>query len=447
MPALGQGQTQTEAPLRVAYLLQRFPVLSETFILRELAALVEQGMEVTIFSLLPPKEPVRHAQADLLLPYTRYASPWSLPVLRAQAHFLRRRPLRYLRAWANAIHQCYREPLLLARVLVLLPVAVYFAQQMEAARIQHIHSHYIWLGAILAGVAGELIDVRYSAHVHAFDLYQRDVQDVRRQLADAAQIVTISEANRRYIYRLCPELDDGSARVEVVYCGVDSTRLSPRPAHLADGPATPLRLVTVGRLIEKKGHTVLVEACRGLRDEGIEFICHIIGDGPLRPRLQAQVAAARLADQVVFCGPMAQDAVFAQLRQSDVFVLPALQARSGDRDGIPVVLMEAMACELPVVTTPISGIPELVTHGESGLLVEADAAGNLAANLVAALRRLAAAPSLRQELGQAGRRKVMADFDLYKNTQQLAGIFRRVAAPPAQAVEVGGVERWRAFAP
>ena len=435
-----QRHAPTEKPLRVAYLLQRFPVLSETFILRELLALHqqgrEQGVEVTIFSLLPPKQLV--SQADALLPHTHYSPPLSWAVLRAQGEFLRRAPLGYLRAWANAIAQCYREPLLLGRVLMLLPKAVYFAQQMEQLQIQHVHCHFVWFGAIMGRVVADLLGIPYSVHVHAFDLFQRDSQDVRRQLAAATQVVTISAYNRRYIHQLCPRIAGCEERVEVVYCGVDPALFQPRdeqvseqlaPAPLRPAPLrpAPLRIVSVGRLIEKKGHAVLIDACHQLRAQGIAFSCQIVGEGPLRNSLQARINAAGVAEQVRLCGPLPQEAVLELLQKSDLFVLPALQARDGDRDGIPIVLMEAMACGLPVVTTPISGIPELVTAGETGLLV-ADDGVDLASKFAAALEQLAVEPIRRRQLGEAARRQVVQRFNLHQNTRQLAAIFHRVAA-------------------
>jgi glycosyltransferase involved in cell wall biosynthesis len=406
-----------QANLKVAYILHRFPVLSETFVMRELYWIRSQGIEIAIFSLLPGDTRIVHDQATELLALTQFSPYLSWSVVRANWHFLRRSPMRYGRAFAHAISQCIREPLVLARVLLLFPKSVYFARQLQQQGIEHIHTHFVWLGAIAAGVAADLLGLPFTVCSHAFDLFARNGQDVRRGLLAAARVVTISEHNRAFISQLCPEI--GHAAIEVIHCGVDTDRYRPRDTPSA---ADRLQILAIGRLVETKGLVYLVDACKILKDGGLNIDCQIVGDGPLRAALQARIDALNLQDRVTLRGALNQTELLQIIRSSDIFALPAIVASSGDQDGIPVSLMEAMACGLPVVTTQLSGIPELVVDGETGVLVQQ----RNAADLADALTRLALDATLRMRIGNQARQKVLAEFELRHNVARLAAIFRQV---------------------
>jgi glycosyltransferase involved in cell wall biosynthesis len=227
--------------------------------------------------------------------------------------------------------------------------------------------------------------------------------------------------------------------VHVVHCGVDSAAFSPR----AESPAAlgePLRIVCVGSFEEVKGHRYLVEACRLLRQRDVQVEALLVGDGPLRRALEAQIAEAALGPFIRLPGWLPRQEVAAALRHADVAVLASCRTRRGKREGIPVALMEAMATGLPVVASALSGIPELVEYGVTGLLVpprDADA-------LAAALERLAADPALRVHMGRRGRAKVQAEFDLERNTRKLLALFeparaQRMADDLAAAVSVANL--------
>lgn len=404
--------------MKVAYILHRFPVLSETFIMRELHWVRRHGIDVTIFALLPGNDKVVHDQAQELLGLTHYSPFLSWAIVRAQAHFLRRSPGRYMTALTGVIRQTWREPLVMLRGMLLFPKSVYFAQRIQALDIEHIHAHFVWVDGLAAGVAADLLHLPFSLHSHAFDLYQRNPHNVRQELLHASQVVTISEYNRRHIAQLCPEMDPG--QVEVVYCGVDTTVFRPEPARAADGI---LRIISVGRLIEKKGMVYLIEACKQLVDRGLVIDCRIVGEGPLHNSLQARIEQLGLQKHVTLLGALAQDEVRRQIQASDVMVLAATVATGGDQDGIPIVLMEAMACGLPVVTTPISGIPELVVEGQTGLFAQERSPSELAD----AIETLAHNDELRRRLGRQARAMVVNRFDLRQNSAKLVSIFHRVA--------------------
>ena len=404
--------------MRIAYLLARFPSLTQTFILREMLLLRELGLDVHIFSLLAPTPGPVHQQAQTMMPYVHY-SPLLLSgrLLLAQLYFLLRSPARYLRAFLRAVRQTWREPWVLLRTLILFPKSVYFARQMQELHVDHIHAHFVWVNGIAAQVASDLTGITFSLHPHAFDLFMRDQASVRQQLGWADRIVTVSEYHRQYIAALCPRWSPDE--IEVVHYGLDPTEFTPAHVPAEDGA---VRIISVGRLIEKKGFEYLIDACAQLAGTGYAFHCSIAGSGPLQNALQARIDKYHLQARVSLLGAMNQAQVQDLYRRSDLFALPCVIAQSGDRDGMPNVLLEAMALQLPVVTTPVTGNPELVQDGETGLLVpERDATA-----LAGALERLINDEALRRQLGQQGRRAVLDGYDIHRTADQLAAIFQKI---------------------
>lgn len=419
----GAGENGTDTPLRVGYLLHRFPHLTETFIMNEMKWIRSEGVALEIFSLLSPGETIVHREAQEMLPAAHYRPFLSREVLRDQGHFLQRLPRRYLLALARVIRQTWREPMVLARALLLFPKSVSFAREIEALGLDHLHAHFVWTGALAAGVVADLLDIPFTIFPHAFGLFGRNQQDVRIQLEHASQIVTISTYHAAYIANLCPHIPYED--VAIVYYGVDTELFCPPPERESQ---EPVQILGVGRLIRKKGFEVLIAACQMLAERGVPFNCQIVGSGPRRRALQAQIAEAGLDGQVTLCGALHQDAVRALYQQSDIFALPCVSLRGGDQDGLPYVLMEAMSCGLPVVTTPVAGIPDLVHLDENGLLVpQRDPVA-----LAGALERLILNPVLRQQLGACARQTVLDEFDVRAAVRTLAALFRRVAAKPEQ---------------
>ncbi len=398
--------------MKVAYVLSRFPHLTETFILREMLLLREMGYDVHVFSLFDPLPYPVHRQAETMLPYTHY-SPLirSRALLAANARFLLKSPLRYARALYHAVTLARHEPQILARSLLLFPKAVYFAQVMQQLGIEHIHAHFVWVNGIVAQVVADLIGVTVSLHPHAFGLFMRDPRDVSHQLALADGVITVSEYHRQFIADLCPRWSPED--IAIVHYGIDPQDFTPQKNP---PPDDRIRILSVGSLTAKKGHPYLIEACAGLKERGIPFHCTIVGAGPQRETLAAQIARLSLQDEVTLAGAKPQAEVRDLYAHSDIFALACIIAPDGDRDGMPNVLLEAMAMQLPVVTTPVTGIPELVLNGETGLLVPS---GDAAA-LAEALARLANDEDLRHRLGQRGRQKVIAEFDIHQTAARLA---------------------------
>jgi glycosyltransferase involved in cell wall biosynthesis len=236
-------------------------------------------------------------------------------------------------------------------------------------------------------------------------------------------VVTCTDANRQYLESL------DAPRTQVVYHGVDGSRFHPRRRRPEAG-----RILSVGRLVPKKGFECLVEALAILADEGVDFTCDIVGGGPLDAVLRRRIQDHSIRDRVHVHGARVQDEIVEAYERASVFVLAPVMTEDGDRDGIPNVLAEAMACGVPVVSTRLSGIPELVEHGTDGLLV---APGDATA-LAAAIGVLLSDDSLASSLAEAGRTKVERLFDLRRNTRQLADLFASMptAAPDSQLAPV-----------
>jgi colanic acid/amylovoran biosynthesis glycosyltransferase len=392
--------------LRVAYIVSRFPKLTETFILYEILAVQEQGVQVELYPLQREHTTLMHPEAKQLMTTAHFQPPVSWPIIRANLHFLRRKPRTYVKALRDLLRATWGSLRYFAGALIFFLKTVRFAYLMEAAEITHIHAHFASHPAAAAFVIHRLTGIPYSFTAHGSDLH-RDRHMLREKTAEAEFVVTISHYNKQIFIDECGE--QVRHKVAVIRSGVDTQAFQPRSNYRQDGPPHhPLTIVCIGTLHEVKGQTHLIEACRLLRDKGIDFTCHFVGDGPDRDALSAQVAAAGLGDHTRFDGQKTRQEVIALLRKADILAAPSVPSRDNRREGIPVVLMEAMVSGVAVVASDLSGIPELVENEVSGLLVPP---GNPAA-LAGALEHLYRDPALRQRLGQGGRGKVLREFDL-----------------------------------
>jgi glycosyltransferase involved in cell wall biosynthesis len=257
------------------------------------------------------------------------------------------------------------------------------------------------------------LNLPYSFTAHAHDIYVERPM-LREKIHDARFVVTISEYNRRFLARLYPDLADN---VTVIHCGVDLSAFEPQPR--GELPAGPWTVVSVASLQPQKGHAYLVRACAILRARGIDVRCLFIGEGPEEASLRRQITDAGLDEVVHLLGALPRPRVIAALAGADAMALASVRLPKGKMEGIPVSLMEAMAMALPVVATDLSGVPELVRDGETGLLApERDAEA-----LASALASLHDDPDRAQRLAEAGRRHVAEAFDLRINTARLAALF------------------------
>lgn len=403
--------------LKVAYYLSRFPKLSETFILREMCMLRILGLDVQIFSVLPPKpSPTMHEQVQSLMPYTHYSSLLSINIISAQFHYLLHHPGRYFHALRRVIWQTVPEPYTCFLALILFPKSVYFARQLKKMNVTHVHAHFVWLNGIAAQVASDLLGIPYTLHAHAWDIFRRNKECVRRQLELATCTVTISDYHRRYLLALCNHANRPDIRI--VHYGIDPGEFTP---STAEKNTSIFKIISVGRLVEKKGFKYLIEACSFLNKKGYKFRCSIVGDGQY-DGLQSQINDQGLSDCVSLLGAKNITEILELYQSSDIFALPCVIANSGDRDGMPNALLEAMAMQLPVITTPVTGNSELIKDGINGLIVpEGDSHA-----LSAAMEKLLIDPSLRKSIGIQGRQTIINEFDIHSTAPQMLSIFQEL---------------------
>jgi colanic acid/amylovoran biosynthesis glycosyltransferase len=400
--------------VRIAYIVSRFPHVSETFIVRELNGVERSGeMEIDLFSLFPPVDGTIHPDAARWVARLRSGSPGR--AAGATMRWLVRRPGSTLASFLRVCWAYRRRPGLLWRALLTLTVACAHAHTIQELGVRRVHAHYATYPALAAWMCWRLTTVPYSFTAHAHDIYL-DQSFLRTLVRDADFAVPISEFNRRFIRAHAP--DDGSTPLHVVHCGVDPQRYAFRPRVApADGP---VRALCVASLQAYKGHRVLFEALAGAGDALERVRLDLGGSGVLRDELERRAVKLGIAARVRFHGPLTEPQVLALLDLADLFVLPSIIEPTGFMEGIPVVLMEAMAVGLPVVASRLSGVPELVRDGETGLLtVPGDPR-----SLGSALELTLSDPAATGRRVAAARRLVERDFDVRASALQMAELLR-----------------------
>lgn len=390
---------------RIGYVLKMYPRFSETFVVNELIAVEAAGTDVEVFSLRPPADGRFHE---------------TLAQVRAGVTYLPHRGLRAGDVWSRlatarrvlpGLADCLDE--LLDADVVDAVQAVELAVLVHERRITHLHAHFGSLATTVARLASLLTGVPYSFTAHAKDVFHDSVEqdDLRRKLAGAAAVVTVSEFNLAHLREV---YGADAGRVRRVYNGLDLERFSwSSPAE------RPARLVAVGRLVEKKGFADLLDAVALLRAAGRGLEVDLVGSGPLEQALRAQATALGLDDVVRLHGALPQGRVREVVRGAAAFAAPCVVGEDGNRDGLPTVLLEAMALGTPCVATPVTGIPEVLQDGVTGLLVPEHAPVALAG----ALGRLLDDGALRVRLATGARTLVEREFDVHRQARELREVF------------------------
>lgn len=401
----------TRAP-RLAYLLKKFPRLSETFILNEILGQEALGREIRVLSRRRPDDEPRHPQLERLraevetLPQVRELDPWeTLFTADPDPAVLPR--VRALVA-ANRDRSHPRFPSLLVE-------ALYLLRRTRELGIDHLHVHFASDAAFVAMLLQALGGPTFSLTAHAKDIFRATVDRARldRIIRASEFTVTVCDANVRFLERILTET--ASARVRRLYNGIDLERFSSAPSEERDRR----HILAVGRLVEKKGFHILLDALSLLESRGVAFSATIVGDGEQREQLVRQAETLGLSGKLTFTGPQTQSAVADLLIRATVFCLPCVEGRDGNKDALPTVLLEALACGLPAVSTPISGIPEILDQGRAGLLVPSEARVELAD----ALEDLLGDAERRGELARAGVRRASRCFDVDRTAAQLSAWF------------------------
>ena len=389
--------------------MSRFPLISETFILSEILELERLGFRVEIFSLIRERPSVAHPQARRLAQRVHHETPFSRRGLAAQLYWLHRAPRAYLRAWGRALWGNRRSPRFLARALFVVPQAAAYARCMQALGVRHLHAHYATHPALAAYTVSKLTGIPYSFTAHAHDIYVERPM-LAEKIGLACFVVTISDYNRSLLEKLYGSR--AARKTFVVRSGVDPDLFRPGSMPRSDRAT----ILCVASLQDYKGHPYLIEACARLKQDGRDFRCLLVGDGELRELIAQHVHALGLDSEVTLAGAQPRERISELMQQSDLFVLPSVVIETGKKEGLPVVLIEALASGLPVVATAISGIPELVRHGQTGLLVPQRNSTALAG----AIAQLLDDPELGDRLARAGRKHVAEHYDIRKNVRALA---------------------------
>ena len=418
--------------IRVAYVLKMFPRLSETFILNEILELERQGVQLRIFSIKRPADAVSHRQAEAVrspisyLPSKIRQAPWR--ILLGQLHT----GLHHGRGWKRTLRNAFRRSRADGEFGSLLTFCQACCIIRELRGIGHLHAHYATIPAKLALLVHRITGVTYSITTHAKDIFQ-DNPFASPKYHDRICRARFVAANSRFSADYIRDSVGNGATVHTVYNGLD---LDAFPVRLAE-PYAPL-ILTVGRLVEKKGFSDLLAACELLKERGIRFSCELVGTGRLSGALKEQIRVAGLGDLVKMIGPLPQHQLRDHYERAMVFVLPCIEAADGDRDILPNVIKEAMAVGVPVVTTRLGGIEELVEEGVSGLLVPPGDPPALAARIEQLLRDA----ELRRQLARRARSVIEQHFDRRQNFTRLRQLLATTAgtSPREQILQPAGRE-------
>ena len=430
MPSIPEGE--------IGYILKGYPRLSETFILNEIRLLESMGLSLHLFALKRARHHKNHAMVrDIQAAVTYLPEVTSL----TESHFVhwlwvnlpkffcshvwlwRLRPQAYLQTLGAAISMSVRYRSRVSgwpkKVFLkeFLQAGVIALQVVQSGRVRHLHAHFAHGATTITMFASQLCGLPFSFTAHAKDIYQQKLNPgdlLPKKMRRAAFVVTCTAANKAHL----TSLGLLGVTIHTVYHGLDTTFFTPSLREY-EPDQVPV-ILAVGRLVEKKGFTYLVQACRYLKDQGYTFRCQIVGEaGEQTDTITQLIHSLQLADTVSLHPAVPHEELRNIYQHSTIFALPCQIVDDGDWDGIPNVLVEAMAMELPVVSTMVTGIPELIEPGVNGLLVPQKDATALAASLAMLLQY----PALRQQLGKAAREKVCQLFEARRTTAALQTLF------------------------
>ncbi|MCE5335985.1 MAG: glycosyltransferase family 4 protein [Desulfobacteraceae bacterium] len=404
----------------LAYVGRIIPSVSETFVVREIAALRDLGLPIKVFSVHAFNPAIVHPEAPDLKSEVEVLTCPSNPMFwLAHVFFLSRFPGRYLRCLKDYVMTAESSRAARLRCFQFFLVAPFFALRVLQSGITHIHAHFANVPTAVAMMAASLAGVTFSFTIHSRFEMLIDRVLMPQKLRAAEFIATISRFNVENY--LLPVFQADPAKISIVRCGIDCEKYS-APRETVEGP--PM-ILSVGRLSDTKGFPTLISACRILRERGVVFRCVIVGDGPDRMGLEAQIKADGVSNQVTLAGELLSDKVLSLLRKASLFVLPCQVSKSaeeaGNHDGIPYALVEAMAMGIPTVSTRIGGIPELILNGRTGLLLEPEDPLGLAD----AMASVIGDPDLAARLSSGGRDMVLREFNVRRSARQLFELFTK----------------------
>lgn len=408
-----------ERPLRLVYVIGTYPLLTMTFVDREIKMLRQWGVDLQILAVRRQDAsiPLSTDQQEILQKGIIYLLPVSwLSFFISQFFFALLRPNRYFKTLMYLLTRPHprrgESRYLTPRFMTFLHFieGVYAAYMLRAGSFEELHAHTADRAATVALVVSRLLDKPYSLSIHAgHDIFVNPIL-LGEKIVGARHVATCTAYNKSYLESFIGQ--DLSYKVSHIRHGLDLGKYQPQPSS-SNGR---LRILSVGRLSEKKGFVYLIKACRTLKDQGYDFTCHIIGEGPQRPQLEDLIRQLSMEDTVILRGVLSHEDVIKNYQQATMFVLPCVRSKDGDMDGIPNVLAEAMAMQVPVVSTNISAVPELIDDQINGLLTSP---GDDEA-LAVAMARLFDDSALRKNLAQNGRQSIIDTFDVNRNVRKFA---------------------------
>ncbi|NVD08484.1 glycosyltransferase family 4 protein [Vibrio sp. JPW-9-11-11] len=398
--------------MRVAYVVKRYPRYSETFIVNEILAHEQAHQELFIYALLPPQD--THFQ-DIISRVRAPVAYLSAKAERASSFWEKQKAvaLLYPMMWA-ALSQ---YPKASAREVL---QALELCEHIRKKRITHLHAHFATTATTVSQIASAITGVPYSFTAHAKDIFHQEVdKKLLLKKFDSAQCaITVSDFNVTY---LTQQLRVPKQQLKRIYNGLDLDEFAFHSPNLRE----PV-ICTVGRLVEKKGISDLIDACALLKERGVVFHCQIIGSGELYQALKQQINSLGMEGQVKMLGSLPQKEVKQYLQQAALFAAPCIVGHDGNRDGLPTVLLEAMAMGTPCISTDVTGIPEVIQHEVTGLMIEQ----RNPAQLAIAIERLLSDSEFRVSLANNARQKIEQDFDIHLNAARIRQCFCRPVDHP-----------------
>lgn len=365
--------------MNILYILYQFPGLSETFIFNEIAGLMDLGHNVRIISLHKPLDCPREMVPDKVREYDMLSKTTYFGNNKVNTDT------------CSAVVDIVKEE-----------------------KIDHMHCHYAKDNVEIAYIVNDRTGISYTVTTHAWSIFIKPSKNIRKWANRSKMFIAISEFNRKYLHR---KLGVPLEKIEVITTGLYVDRIMPIEKYLVD----PFRIVSLSRLVEKKGYPYLIKACKRLRKRGIKLLCEIRGFGPQQQVLENIISKNGLEEEVRLGGPVSHSEAIELMAKASVFVLPCVRARNSDMDGVPNVLMEAMALEVPVISTRISGIPELIENGVNGLVVRPRSSRALAK----AILKVKDNRDLAEHIRRKSREKVLKKFNVKKNVALLIELFRQ----------------------
>lgn len=351
--------------MKIAYITTSFGSLSHTFIRREVIELRNLGMDISLFGIHPDRAKELSEEDKVLERETIYLYPLKIrAIIAANAFFIANSPIKYSKTLLDAILNEEINPFRHLKLIYHFFVSPYIAMKMQRKDVRHIHAHFLNVPATIAMYCSKLLGISFSITVHsAGENGLKTMIGLRAKLREVKFICAISNYNKEYISK---SIYPSREKTYVVRCGIDASAYRWKENQDITGK---VKLISIGRFVEKKGFKYLLEGARLLKKENVVFKLCMIGDGPLKPGLKKLARDYDLNEEVVFKGAVSHENVKAELGKSDILIVPSVESKTGEKEGIPVVIMEAMASGLLIIATEHAGIPEIVKNKVTGILI------------------------------------------------------------------------------